>query len=360
MSDAKGRVIGFVVLVAIIGGGVAYKLMDGGLAPATKVVGAVSSEKIAFVTDPDVVAVLKKKHGIELDYRKSGSLEMAKDPPAGADFLWPASQGAVEVFKTRHADRKVTVDAIFQSPIVIYSWDLVVKALVSKNLATKTGDAYFITDFPALVKLAIEGRSWKELGVDELYGKISIFSTDPTKSNSASMFAGLLATILVGDVVEEKTLPDVKDKIRAYFARLGHLEQTSSDLWDNFLRMGVGSKPMAVGYENQLVEFSLQHQDVWSSVRDRIAILYPVPTVWSTHTVIGLTDAGTRFAKALADPELQRLAWEKHGFRSGMIGVTNDPKVLKIAGIPERIDKVVPNPAPLVMEQLEAALARAP
>ena len=41
--------------------------------------------------------------------------------------------------------------------------------------------------------------------------------------------------------------------------------------------------------------------------------------------------------EALQDEEIQKIVWEQHGFRSGLAGVQNDPKVLNIAGIPESI-----------------------
>lgn len=43
---------------------------------------------------------------------------------------------------------------------------------------------------------------------------------------------------------------------------------------------------------------------------------------------------------------------EKHGFRTGVIGQENDPKILEVVGIPESITEVVPMPNPIIMEKL--------
>ena len=59
-----------------------------------------------------------------------------------------------------------------------------------------------------------------------------------------------------------------------------------------------------------------------------------------------------RLIEALQDEEIQKLAWEKHGFRTGLIGVQNDPKVLDIAGIPAEITHVIPMPSPQVMDRI--------
>jgi hypothetical protein len=56
--------------------------------------------------------------------------------------------------------------------------------------------------------------------------------------------------------------------------------------------------------------------------------------------------------KALLDPEIQKLAWERHGFRTGMMGAQNDPKVLAIVGIPAQITNVAPMPGFKTMEHI--------
>ena len=61
---------------------------------------------------------------------------------------------------------------------------------------------------------------------------------------------------------------------------------------------------------------------------------------------------------ALQDPEIQPLASEKHGFRSGMLGVQNDPKLLKVAGIPPSIENVMPMPTARVMDRIITSLAK--
>ena len=85
-------------------------------------------------------------------------------------------------------------------------------------------------------------------------------------------------------------------------------------------------------------------------------LLQPRPTVWSSHSIFAFTPLGDRLLEALRDPELQRLAWEQHGFRSGLIGVQNDPAVLDVVGVPATIEQVIPMPKPAVMDQIIACL----
>ena len=85
-------------------------------------------------------------------------------------------------------------------------------------------------------------------------------------------------------------------------------------------------------------------------------ILYPVPTVWSSHPFISLSAKGTKLMEALKDPEIQRVAWEQHGFRTGLAGIQNDPHRLLVQGIPESVTKVIPMPTPQVMDTILASI----
>jgi hypothetical protein len=137
---------------------------------------------------------------------------------------------------------------------------------------------------------------------------------------------------------------------------MGYQEHSTGILFEQYLQKGVGAYPLIVGYENQIVEFSLQNPQAWPKVKDRMRILYPVPTVWSSHPLIAQTPAAGRLIEALKDPELQRLAWEKHGFRTGLLGVQNDPGILAIEGIPAEVTKIIAMPNPRVMQRITQEL----
>jgi len=73
----------------------------------------------------------------------------------------------------------------------------------------------------------------------------------------------------------------------------------SLDLFSQYLTKGVGSYPMIVGYENQVIEFATQYPAQWQGVKNNIRILYPVPTVWSTQPLISLNEKGNKLIQAL-------------------------------------------------------------
>lgn len=72
----------------------------------------------------------------------------------------------------------------------------------TRNCKKKEGDTYYIVDTPRLLALAVQGEKWKNVGVPELYGKISIITTHPAKSNSGNIVNN-------GEVVTRDDLPTV-------------------------------------------------------------------------------------------------------------------------------------------------------
>jgi hypothetical protein len=164
---------------------------------------------------------------------------------------------------------------------------------------------------------------------------------------------------MTGDVATEASIDTVLPGLGRFFRNLGFLEHSSSDLFLQYLSMGVGAKPIIVGYESQIIEFSVQNAEQWPKVRHKIRILYPEPTVWSAHPLIELKPGAEQLVKALKDEDVQKLAWERHGFRTGLMDLQNDPRLLGVVGIPERITKVLPMPSPDVMQKIMNAISSA-
>lgn len=317
----------------------------------------VGGEKTNFLNNPEVIELLSDRYGIRMNAVKAGSIEMVTGLPLqGKDVLWPSNQIAVEMFRKR-GGHILADENIFNSPIVLYTYDIVAQSLIDQKIVAKKGEIHYIENFPKLIQYIRQQKEWKDIGLPQLFGKIAVHSTDPTRSNSGNMFAGLLANMYNQEaVITRKDLEIVLPDIKAYFSLRGYMEHSSSDIFKNFITTGVGAKPIIVGYENQLVEFSIENSQHIDYLRKKIRTLYPVPTVWSSHPILALTRNGKRLIEAMKDKEIQAIAWEKHGFRSGLIGVENDPVVLKIAGIPKEITAVIPLPNADVMESILNAL----
>ena len=312
---SKSKWIGLIILLAVIGAAAVYLLLGGGPQPEPAVLrGYVGGEKIGLLEDEAVQDILERNYGLTLDYAKAGSLDMVTADHEGRNFLFPSSQTALEYYQQLYGapDRS---QIVFNTPIVLYTHRPILEAFQKEGLVTERDGVYYM-DIAGLVAEIEAGTAWADLGLPELYGTVAVNTTDPVRSNSGNMFAGLLANVLCGGVADEDSVEAVLPRLQAIFEKLGYMEASSSDLFDQFLKTGMGAKPMIAGYENQLLEFAVENPEDWEQLKDDIVLIYPTPTVWSSHIYIALDEAGEAGIDALMDEEIQRLAWENHGFRT--------------------------------------------
>lgn len=321
-----------------------------GNGPVVTVSGPVGGEKMGFLADEEVQKIMRRKYGVDVHAEKQGSIEMVRGPFDGYDILWPSSSVALEIYNARGGEKK-KAENVFSSPIVLYTWDIVCEALIKQKVVEELGESYYAVDMLKLVQMVNDGTTWKDIGLDELYGNVKIVSTHPAKSNSGNMGSGLVANLMNGGkVVDEVAIRGLLPQIKKLYANLGYMEHSSGALFSQFLKQGVGSYPIIVGYENQMIEFGLENSQYMDLLQKKVKTLYPKPTVWSNHPVIALTNNGVKLLDALKDPEIQELAWKKHGFRTGLSGFQNSKMDMMFKGIPENITSVMPMPSYRVMD----------
>lgn len=342
----KNKIIGIAILLIVIIGGFIYRNYKPPLENIT--VKGLTGEKTEIWDNPTIQKILKDKYGLTVEYRKAGSIEMATVEQPDADFLWLSSQMALKLYTLRHPQAKS--DIIFSSPVVFFSWDIIADALVKNGIARVEKGVYYV-DTEKLARLVLEKKKWSDIGVDQLYGNVVVISSDPTVANSGIMLSGLLASVLnEGTPPDETQIQTVLPDIQTFFKSIGYVEKLSGDLFELYIKTGVGSKPIIAGYENSLIEFALSNPEVWPKVKNKIRILYPEPTVWTSHPFIAKNEKGERLMKALMDPEIQRLSWERHGFRNEVIGGNTNTSIFTSIGIPSEVNKIVGIPNPEVIQ----------
>jgi len=359
MSSMRSRIVfvAFIAIAVLIV--VASQVLTGGSGDSandklstTVVRGYIGSEKAAFLQNPKIQSILAEKYGIEVDYTSLGSIaQVTTANTSEMDFLWPSNEVALVIYEETHAGRFKS-ETIFRSPIVLYSWAEATDVLIQQRLVTEENGIYY-ADMPGLVELAVlSDQTWQDIGLD-ISRQINIISTDPVESNSGNMFYGLLANLLApGEVADDANIETILPTIKRYYDSLGFMARGSGDLFNDFINTGMGANPLIVNYESLLVEFTLQNPANRDEILDQLRIIYPRPTVWADHPIIALTPNGETLMQALTDEEIQRIAWEEHGFRSGLLGISNDPSVLQTINIPTTIDDVIPLPRPSVISRI--------
>lgn len=361
----KGKLALGLLLVAVAIGVILFFGMGekqqgpGGLIPrsARTVRILYGSEKQGLLHDEEFRKLLANRYGLTVDGAKMGSLEMADAPLDGVDGVWPSSELAALVFKERRNAKAFKSQNIFNTPIVFYSWPEVVEALERAGVASKRDD-HEVVDAKALLDLMLARRDWRSLGLARQNGLVTAHSTDPTKSNSGFLVAGLLSALLAGpDLGDAQAVDQALRQVAELYGRLGYLENSTGILFDKYIKQGQGAFPLIAAYESLVIEFHHAHPEFRDQIRERIRVLLPEPTVWSEHPFIALGEGGEKLLLALQDKDIQQLAWTSYGFRSGILGLTNDPAVLKDIGLPERVDSVMPLPSSEVMERLLSMLS---
>ena len=264
------------------------------------------------------------------------------------DALFTSDQRFYDYYKVYpnkelgEADRYTVLDGglTLNTPIVIYSWGSVVEALINENIVTKTDDVYYITDMNKLIDYILEGKKWSDIGLNNLYGTINIASTDPVSSSPGATYYGLLLSILSESQVNIDNINNNLPKLKDFYIKSGYMNNTPADLFERYLKTGMGGEPMIVDYEKSMIDFANSSPDAFNQVKDDIRILYPTPTIWNSHCFAAFTENGEKLYKALNDKDIGQIAWEKYGFRTGITGGTYDVSSIGI-GVPQTIQSTV-------------------
>ena len=264
------------------------------------------------------------------------------------DALFTSDQRFYDYYKlypnkeNGEADRYTVLDGglTLNTPIVIYSWKDVVDALMNEGIVTENEGIYYITDMDKLMNYILDGKKWSDIGLKNLYGTINIASTDPVTSSPGATYYGLLLSILSGGQVTDENIDANLPKLKEFYIKSGYMNNTPADLFERYLMTGMGGEPMIVDYEKSMIDFANSSPETFESLKDDIRILYPTPTIWNSHCFTVFTENGAELYKALEDKDIQQIAWEKYGFRTGITGGTYDVSKIGI-GVPQKIDSTV-------------------
>lgn len=338
---------------------------------------ATGGGKEDFLADEDIQKILKEKYNLNVTFdtwsngktitqpliRESvglGNQTIINDINSGTtvtintdgvskyDALFTSDQRFYDYYKLSpnkeagESDRYTVLAGglTLNTPIVIYSWKDVVDALINENIVTETDGVYYITDMSKLINYILEGKKWSDIGLNNLYGTINIASTDPVSSSPGATYYGLLLSILSESQVTSDNISNNLPKLKDFYIKSGYMNNTPADLFERYLKTGMGGEPMIVDYEKSIIDFANSSPDAFEQVKDEIRILYPTPTIWNSHCFAAFSDNGQKLYEALEDKEIQQIAWEKYGFRTGVTGGTYDVSSIGL-GVPQSITSTV-------------------
>jgi hypothetical protein len=316
-----------------------------------------------FFEDEEIMAILHDRYSIEVagEFRK-GTFAMSDDYQPDVqpvDCIFPGSKTGVDYFEDHHPDVIRRSEAVFQAPIVVYTWKKFLPSLEQADLVYARDGIYFLRMKP-LIDAMNEDKQWLDLGVDIL-GYVNVESTDPLQSTSGMMWLALMANHLVpgnetgGKVVkvEDLIVYDILAVLRKYWENQGNQTITTGKLFPRFIATGV---PMIVAYENSYVGWYEELPDDQKPQADQIVGIYPEVTISTEHSLASLTAACDQLLEVFTtDAEIQRLAWNNYGMRNiaGGIGARPGSAAWIAATVP-----FVPEPKKDVTDLIQAELSR--
>lgn len=326
------------------------------------VTGLIGSEKKPFFNDPEVQRILRDNYKLEVNFQTAGSREIATKVTPEMDFAFPSGEPAAEKIKQGVSGSKSY--RVFFTPMTVASWQSVVDVLEKNQIVEKRQSYYGILDMQKLLGLMQNGMRWKDLPNNQSFNigrKVLIKSTNITKSNSAAMYLSLASYLLNNEeiVSNRQEASAVIPKVTPLFSNQGFQANSSATPFNDYLIKGMGNSPMVMMYESQYLYEATQND----GIRPKMVLLYPEPTIFTQHILLGISDAGNQLGEALTSNEaLQRLAI-KHGFRSNNASLTKAfEKNLADKGlnnIPNQLNEVIDPPNYDFLEQMITGIEQA-
>ncbi len=315
---------------------------------------ATGGGKEGFIADEKVVEIMENEYKLNVVYDNWSNGKLIVNPlvrqdgTTKYDAMFSSDQRFYDYYKLApdkskgEAERYNVLDGglTLNTPIVIYSWGKVVDALVKEKIVTEKEGVYYITDMDKLLNYILTGKKWSDIGLTELYGNINVASTDPVTSSPGATYYGLLLSIMCQSAVNDQSVAENLPKLKEFYEKSGYMNNTPADLFERYLKTGMGGEPMIVDYEKSIIEFANENPDGFEQVKKDIRVLYPTPTIWNSHCIATFNDKGNEFYKAFENKDIQQIAWCKYGFRTGVTGGSYDVSSLGI-GIPQNITSTV-------------------
>ena len=365
----KEKIIGLAILIVVVIAVVVIKgVMDNKSGKnLTIIYGAVGGGKEDFLADEKFNEILQDKYKIKFVADSWGNGSTIKKPLVRESVHYgntdiPESELSVNNDRCSKYDLLFTSDERYlnyyrrvpesgeaeryrvlkgsltlNTPIVFYSWDTVVDALIKENIVTNENGIYYITDPIKLIDYILAGKSWKDIGLNDLFGKINISSVDPVSSSPGATYYGLLLTIMTNGSENEQDIEKVLPKLKQLYDKSGYMGITPADLFEKFMKIGKGTYPLIVDYEKSLMEFRNRDKEGYENVKKSLRILYSKPTVTNSHCIATFNEKGNELLKAFDDKDIQNLAWKNYGFRVSGTGGSSDVDVVDMPGIPSQI-----------------------
>ena len=353
------RLLGpLLALLLLVGVGVALYFSVSGQLSARRVEtvrGLIGSEKEDFFLDERVGEVLRQ-NGLVVEIEKAGSRQIATDYTVSEyDFVFPAGVPAAEKIR-RENEVRASFDAFF-TPMTVASWGIIADTLEANGIVRQTGGVRYL-NLNRLLEVMKANRRWSDLENNPDYSVdkgVLITSTDVRRSNSAAMYLSLMSFVANGgEVVQnDAQLEVVLPVVTELFFRQGFQEYSSEVPFEDYLVMGPGKAPLVMIYESQYLQMAAE-----GGVTPEMTLLYPEPTLYTKHVLLGISEAGEKLGRLLStDSELLELE-VKYGFRNENTAYFSEFVRKHDLTVPDTLVNVIDPPSYEILEKMITRIER--
>ena len=236
--------------------------------------------------------------------------------------------------------------------MVIASWKPVADLMVQQGVAQEENGYYFL-DANKFLELVEQDTRWSDIPGEHLFSGVNksvlVTTTDIRKSNSAAMYLALASYVTnENNIVEsmEQTQP-LMPLLSDLYLRQGLRPDSTQEPFEDYLVKGMGHSPMVMVYEAQYIaQESLQP----GSILPEMVLMYPQPTIFTKHVLVGFTPEGQKLGELLeTDPELQKLAIE-YGLRNNDLATFKQYTSQNNIALPDTLVNVIDPPSYEVLE----------
>jgi hypothetical protein len=278
-----------------------------------------------FLGLPAVKAVFRR-HGLALQQYPLGSLQILGQASLSKSFglanTGSAEAGTLVQGRLRKAGINAQIAGLYDSPIVILTYQPIVRLLESIGVVRQTGHLLIFDIGAYLHRVVGQNLRWTGIRGNQSYrslNRVLVWTTDPESSNSGATFAAIVSSAQLHDDPVTSVTPagSYLGLARKCFMEQGSMLPHTPDLLQQFLAGGIDTYPMAVVYEN---DYILERLSDPKDLPPGLAVMYPSPTADPENTFVSWTGPGRRVISLLTtNPVLIRLE-EQYGYRTSQDG----------------------------------------
>jgi hypothetical protein len=281
---------------------------------------AVGSENVSFFQDSRVQAIFKHTYRYDVQVTGFGSRQMADVDIGRYDGFVPSSSVAAQQMVSAHPPLhgRYPPYPLFSSPLAIATYQPVAACLRRLGIAYQDSSGIWWFKVQAYLQAVqdVPQSQWSDCGgaLASLHRVILLTTTNPQCSNSGEMFVADASYVANGGTVQSiSAAVKIGRELAPMISGQGYMENTTDNLFQDYLSQGMDYSPMVLIYESEFVGEEITAP---RKMAPGMMLMYPTPDIFSKRTLIARDPRGAAIGRILSNnPQLAKLAQQSYGFR---------------------------------------------